>query len=85
MKSKLTLTIIGHDTELQEFLKLCQYIQSFGTYGMNRTLHVTTDGDGSGRLRFVDETTNYEMPSIPLADLRRIEDTQGEYNVDIGE
>ena len=85
MKSKLTLSVIGNDAELKEFIKLCAYIQSFGTYGMNRTLHVTTDGDGSGRLTFIDETTKYEMPSIPLADLKAIENELGEYNVDIGE
>ena len=80
MKSKLTLSVIGHDAEIQKFLNVCQFIQSFGIYGMNRTLHVTTDGDGSGRLSFIDE-----MPSIPLADLRAIENELGEYNVDIGE
>ena len=85
MKSKMTIDVIGNDAELQEFLKLCQFIQSFGVYGMNRTLHVTTDGDGSGKLHFVDSVSNFALPTLQLEQLRAIEDEQGEYNVDIGE
>jgi len=84
MKSKMQINVIGNDAELKEFVKLCQYIQSFGSYGMSRCLHVNTDGDGSGRLHFIGEDGG-ELPNIPLEQLHAIESELGEFNVDIGE
>lgn len=84
MKKVMNIKVVGHDEEIDSFLKVCQYIQSFGTYGMSRCLHVNTDGDGSGRLSFFFDNDT-EFPNIPLDDLHQIESELGEFNVDIGE
>jgi hypothetical protein len=85
MKTKITVDVIGNDREVVEFIRLCKYIQSFGTYGMSRTVHVNIDGDGSGHLRFEDNTIHEELSNIPLDALHKIEEVVGEYNIDIGE
>ena len=84
MKARINLSIVGNQPELGEFLKLCQYIQSFGAYGMSRCVNVVTDGDGSGRLSFFGDNDE-ELPNIPLDTLHKIEEQRGEFNVDIGE
>lgn len=84
MKSKVTINVIGETPEIEAFVRLCAFIQSFGSYGMSRCVHVNTDGDGSGDLAFFDEKGE-PFPTIPIQQLRRIENELGEYNVDIGE
>jgi hypothetical protein len=84
MKSYIDLRIVGHNPELGEFLRMCQLIQSFGTYGTCRKISVTTDGDGSGRLLFglVDKDGKVEeLPDVP----HKILDEQQEFNLSIGE
>lgn len=83
MKSFIDLRVVGNSPEIGEFLKMCQLIQSFGTYGTCRKITVTTDGDGSGRLRFglVGENGKIEdIPSIPHNILN-----QSEFDLSIGE
>jgi len=85
MKTSVLIKVEGHEAELKPFIKLCQYIQSFGAYGMSRTVHVNTDGDGSGRLSFTDMTSKEEFPNLDYDSIKKLEDELGEYNVDIGE
>jgi len=40
------------EIELQEFIRVCQAIATLGVRGSGRTLQITVDGDGSGKLRF---------------------------------
>jgi len=83
LKSYIDLRITGHNPEIGEFLRMCQLIQSFGTYGTCRKITVTTDGDGSGRLNFgiVNEDGKVEdIPSVPHKVLE-----QAEFNLSIGE
>ena len=84
MKSFIDVRIVGFNTELGEFLRICQLIQSFGTYGTCRKITVTTDGDGSGRLQFgvLDKDGKVEeLPDVP----HKILDEQQEFNLSIGE
>lgn len=85
MKQKLQLTVTGNETELREFVRVCQFIQSFGTYGMHRCVSVHVDGDGSGKLNFFYGSKEEEIPDIPLENLRTIESELGDYDLDIGE
>lgn len=51
-KTIMTLEVIGGQSELIEFLKVCGAIQWCGNVGASRDLPVSVDGDGSGQLRF---------------------------------
>jgi len=84
MKSKITFSVVGNESELQEFVKLCGLIQSFGTYGMGRTIEVAVDGDGSGTLRFFSEKDE-EMPNINYKLLQQMDANKTGFRVDIGE
>ena len=84
MKSKMTFTVVGHDSELQEFVKLCALVQSFGTYGMSRTIKVDVDGDGSGRLQFFN-AKDEEMPNLDHKLLNDVDASKTGFHVDIGE
>lgn len=52
-KKYIDIRVVGQLPELQEFLRVCKLIQTFGTRGTSRTVKVRVDGDGSGRLRFL--------------------------------
>lgn len=46
------MRIVGHATEIKEFISLCRVIQQLGRTGSSRDITVSVDGDGSGRLAF---------------------------------
>jgi hypothetical protein len=48
----IDLRVIAEETELGEFVALCNMIQFLGEAGANRELKVQVDGDGSARLKF---------------------------------
>lgn len=88
MKSYIDLRIVGHDTELGEFLRVCQLIQSFGTYGTHRKVTVSVDGDGSGRLKFgiVNKDGSVEdVPDVSHKILDEMDSKKEEFKLDIGE
>lgn len=49
---KITIEVVGEESELLEFVALCAKIELLGMWGCNRTIPVEVDGDGSGRLIF---------------------------------
>jgi len=46
------IRVVGQEPEIKEFINLCKVIQSLGRHGANRTIKLSVDGDGSGRLAF---------------------------------
>lgn len=82
-KKYIDIRIVGHQAELTEFLKICKFIQTFGTYGTSRTVKVIVDGDGSGHLRFsmLEKSEEIDIPSF------KKEEIEGgkEFKVFIGE
>ena len=59
------------DSELAQFLKLCQKIQYLGQIGSSREIKVIVDGDGSGRVNFelLDEKgTPVAIPPLSFED-----------------
>lgn len=46
------LRVVGQESEIKDFINLCKVIQQIGRNGSNRTIKLTVDGDGSGRLSF---------------------------------
>ena len=88
MKHYIDLRIVGHDSELGEFLRICQLIQSFGTYGTSRKLTISVDGDGSGRLLFglVNKDGKVEeLPDVPYKLLDDKDTTKETWDMSIGE
>jgi hypothetical protein len=88
MKKYIDIRVSGHDEELKAFLTLVELIQSFGAYGMSRTIEVHVDGDGSGRLDFrtkMDDDTLELLPNFKLNDLHELEEATDKYKLDIGE
>jgi hypothetical protein len=88
MKSYIDLRIVGHDPELGEFLRICQLIQSFGTYGTSRKITISVDGDGSGRLLFglVNKDGKVEeLPDVPHKLLDEKEAKKEQWDMSIGE
>ena len=74
------------DNELIEFIRVLKYIEKFGVLGTCRTIHLTVDGDGSGRMRFeILENGKYTDivygDNIPVFDIGY----NSEYNLSIGE
>lgn len=86
MKEYVDIRVVGHGPELDEFLKLCQLIQTCGTYGASRKINVSVDGDGSGKLSFSLITKDkdlLEVPAIPHDVFT--ERDKGGLEIDIGE
>jgi len=52
MSKFIELRVIGEKSELKDFIRLCKVIQRLSITGSCRTIKVTVDGDGSGRLAF---------------------------------
>ena len=52
MRTKLDLTVIGNEIEINELLFILRKIEWCGNIGASRTLPIHVDGDGSGRLHF---------------------------------
>lgn len=95
MKSYIDIRVVGHTEELKSLVALLSLIQSFGRYGMSRTIQVHTDGDGSGRLDFIDISKKGEVvsaysegevfESISHEDLNKLEQLKKKFEVWIGE
>lgn len=51
-KKYLDFRVTGYEPELAEFIKILKSITTLGQYGNSRTIEVSVDGDGSGRLSF---------------------------------
>lgn len=49
---KINIEVNGSDPEIKEFLELLAKFETLGTVGVNRTIPVVYDGDGSARLQF---------------------------------
>lgn len=82
-KKYIDVRVVGNQSELTEFLRVCKLIQTFGTYGTSRTVKVIVDGDGSGRLKFsmLENSKEIEVPSLTIDEIG----TRGEFKVFIGE
>ena len=81
--TQITLTIVGQESELIDFIRLCGKIQYCGRAGTCRTIPVVIDGDGSGRLAFWYKKEDGEFEEIPTVKLS--EDKEREDNHWIGE
>jgi hypothetical protein len=55
---RIRLDVVGGKDEIRAFLELCLSIEYLGIKGMNRSILVDVDGDGSGRLNFFDQNNN---------------------------
>jgi len=64
----IDIRIVGHKEELVDFIRLCKAIQHLGRVGSNRTIKLTVDGDGSGRLAFysIDGGNEEDKTFIPF-------------------
>ena len=63
MNSSIDIRVVGQMSELKEFVNLCKVIQHLGRMGSNRTIKLTVDGDGSGRLAFYGIERKPHVPS----------------------
>jgi hypothetical protein len=63
-KISIDLRIVGHESEIVEFLRLCQTISRLGTIGASRKVMVSVDGDGSGKLCFLYESNDEKYDDI---------------------
>ncbi len=63
-KLRVNFSVIGYVEELTEFVKLLQVIQWCETVGTNRTIYLHVDGDESGRLDFIDTTSDSRIPPL---------------------
>jgi hypothetical protein len=52
VKEYIDVRVVGQKSEIRDFIRLCKVIQCLGRVGSCRTIKVTVDGDGSGRLAF---------------------------------
>lgn len=88
-KKYIEFKVVGHDEELKAFASLLQLIQSFGQYGMSRTIKVNVDGDGSGRLSFTSKHSDgseKDLQNFKLDELHQLEKTdKHKYEIYIGE
>jgi len=83
-KIAVDFTVVGHQPEVIEFLRLCRFITTFGFHGTNRSIKVNVDGDGSGHLQFVGKKESGSPFLFEPFELEDIGDVK-EFQVDIGE
>jgi hypothetical protein len=69
MKNRVSIEVIGHDTELTEFFHILKCIQKCGQLGTHRTFKISVDGDGTGRLLFLYKNENGEDVFFPTDDV----------------
>lgn len=55
MRTEMSFTVIGREEDVETIRKLLRHIEYLGNVGASRNLLVRVDGDGSGRIKVVDE------------------------------
>ena len=56
MRTEFSFTIYGREEDVDAIQKLLRHIEYLGNVGASRNLLVRVDGDGSGRIKVVDES-----------------------------
>jgi hypothetical protein len=69
MKKRISIDVIGHDSELRELIYILKCIQKCGERGTHRTFKISVDGDGSGRLEFMYEKEEGGWEYFPTEDI----------------
>lgn len=79
-KKRIDISVIGYEPELFEFLRLLQKIEYLGIVGASRSITVSVDGDGSGRLNFyfIENGKFTELPMLKFDTNKPIEVSIGE-------
>lgn len=55
MRTEFSFTIYGREEDVDAIRKLLRHIEYLGNVGASRNLLVRVDGDGSGRIKVIDE------------------------------
>ena len=55
MRTEFSFTIYGREEDIDTVRRLLRHIEYLGNVGASRNLLVRVDGDGSGRIKVVDE------------------------------
>ena len=55
MRTEFSFTIYGREEDINTIRKLLRHIEYLGNTGASRNLLVRVDGDGSGRIKVIDE------------------------------
>ena len=55
MRTEMSFTIYGREEDIETIRQLLRHIEYLGNVGASRNLLVHVDGDGSGRIKVVDE------------------------------
>ena len=58
MRTEFSFTIYGREEDIDTIRKLLRHIEYLGNVGASRNLLVRVDGDGSGRIKVIDENGN---------------------------
>ena len=58
MRTEFSFTIYGREEDIDAIQKLLRHIEYLGKVGASRNLLVRVDGDGSGRIKVIDENGN---------------------------
>lgn len=58
MRTEFSFTIYGREEDIDAIRKLLRHIEYLGNVGASRNLLVRVDGDGSGRIKVIDENGN---------------------------
>lgn len=58
MRTEFSFTIYGREEDIDAIRKLLRHIEYLGKVGASRNLLVRVDGDGSGRIKVIDESGN---------------------------
>ena len=56
MRTEFSFTIYGREEDVDAIRKLLRHIEYLGNVGASRNLLVRVDGDGSGRIKVIDES-----------------------------
>lgn len=56
--TEFSFTIYGREEDIDAIRKLLRHIEYLGKVGASRNLLVRVDGDGSGRIKVIDENGN---------------------------
>lgn len=56
MRTEFSFTIYGREEDVDTIRKLLRHIEYLGNVGASRNLLVRVDGDGSGRIKVIDES-----------------------------
>ena len=58
MRTEFSFTIYGREEDVDTIRKLLRHVEYLGNVGASRNLLVRVDGDGSGRIKVIDENGN---------------------------